>query len=135
MPEYPGSGSSAREAIKKNEWVSNAGDTVWELSGGMIRCAQCGVATATNRIPGREARYYRCTRRYGRGVEARSMGKNFRGETTEAAIWDFVSGVLKDPERLRRGLDEMLAREHSPSTCSVEEKTSWFRYRSKSLSF
>ncbi len=50
------------------------------------------------------------------------MGKNFRGETTEAAIWDFVSGVLKDPERLRRGLDEMLAREHSPSTCSVEEE-------------
>ncbi len=35
---------------------------------------------------------------------------------------------MKDPERLRQGLDEMLAREHSPSTCSVEEeKRKWLK--------
>src|SRR5215207_86686 len=91
-----------------------------------MRCGECGVAMATNRIPGREARYCRSTRRYGRGVKACSMGKSFRGETTEAAVWDFISGILKDPGRLRRGLNEMLAREHSPSSLNAEkEERKW----------
>jgi hypothetical protein len=27
----------AREAIKDNEWISSAGDRVWELTGGVMR--------------------------------------------------------------------------------------------------
>jgi hypothetical protein len=29
----------------------------------------------------------------------------------EAAVWDLVSGLLKDPERVRAGLDEMIEQE------------------------
>jgi site-specific DNA recombinase len=117
---------AARNAIKENKKCSNAGQYFWELTGGIMRCSECGVAMATNRIPGREARYYRCTRRYGRGVKACSMGKNFRGETTEATVWNFISGILKDPERLRRGLNQMVAKEHSPSSLDAEkEEKQW----------
>ncbi|QIN79958.1 hypothetical protein GBA65_17100 [Rubrobacter marinus] len=98
---------AARNAIKENKKCSNAGRYFWELTGSVMRCGECGVAMGTNHITGRDARYYRCTRRYGRGVGACTMSKNFRAEKTEAAVWNFVSGVLKDPERLRAGLDEI----------------------------
>ena len=113
---------AARNAIKENKKCSNAGRYFWELTGSVIRCGECGVAMGTNHITGRDARYYRCTSRYGRGVGACTMSKNFRAEKTEAAVWNFVSGVLKDPERLRAGLDEMLSRERAASSRNPEEE-------------
>jgi hypothetical protein len=38
----------AREAIQGNAWSSNAGDRVWNLTGGVIRCAECGRAMSVN---------------------------------------------------------------------------------------
>ena len=102
---------AARDAIKDNEKVSNCGRRFWELTGGVLRCAACGGAMATNYITPRKTGYYRCGRRYRLGAYACSQGKNFRADETEAVVWSFVSRVLKDPERLRRGMDEMLDRE------------------------
>jgi hypothetical protein len=34
-----------------------------------------------------------------------------QGEDVEARVWDVVSGILKDPERLRVGLDHMIEQE------------------------
>jgi hypothetical protein len=34
--------------------------------------------------------------------------KNHRAEKVERAVWDFVSDLLKDPDRLRNGLDAMI---------------------------
>lgn len=62
----------------------------------------------TNFITTRGMGYYRCGRRYRLGRSACQQGKNFRAEDTEALVWDFVSGILKDPLRLKRGLDEHL---------------------------
>ena len=77
---------AAREAIKENEWVSNAGDTVWELSGGVIRCAECSRAMSVNYIRARGRGYYRCTGRYNGGVEKRcSMSRTRRAEVAPAA--------------------------------------------------
>ena len=53
----------------------------------------------------RKVGYYRCGRRYRLGTHACLQGKNFRAEEAEAVVWSFVSRVLKDPERLRRGID------------------------------
>jgi site-specific DNA recombinase len=102
---------SAREAIKDNERVSNCGRRFWELTGGVLRCAACGYAMATNYFTTRETGYYRCGRRYRLGVHACSQGKSFRAVETEALVWGFVSGMLKDPTRLERGLSEMLEQE------------------------
>ena len=40
-------------------------------------------------------------------------GKHHRAAEAEAAVWDLVSGLLKDPERVRAGLDEMIEQERA----------------------
>jgi site-specific DNA recombinase len=119
---------AARKIIENNEKVSNCGRRFWELTGGVLRCAACGSAMATNFITPRQTGYYRCGKRYRLGKHACSQGKNLRAEKTEKIIWEFVSGVLKDPQRLRRGLDEMLDRERlSASRGPYEEEEVWIK--------
>ena len=53
----------AREAIKDNRRPSSAGLRFWELSAGVLRCAECGRAMQTTTITsstGRAHHYYRC---------------------------------------------------------------------------
>jgi hypothetical protein len=119
---------AARKTIEKNEKVSNCGRRFWELTGGVLRCAACGGAMATNFITPRQAGYYRCNKRYRMGKHVCSQGKNFRAEETETTVWEFVSGILKDPERLRRGLDEMLDKERASASRGLdEEEEAWLK--------
>ena len=119
---------AARKIIEKNEKVSNCGRRFWELTGGVLRCAACEGAMATNYITPRQTGYYRCGKRYRLGTHACSQGKNFRAEETETTVWEFVSGILKDPQRIRRGLDEMLDRERaSASRRPDEEEEVWLK--------
>jgi hypothetical protein len=117
---------AAREAIKDNEWISSAGDRVWELTGGVIRCADCGRAMSVNYIRAKGRGYYRCTGRYNGGIENRcSRGHTVRAEGAEARVWEFVSGILTNPQRLTRGLEKMLENERQPS--AEENKSSWLK--------
>jgi site-specific DNA recombinase len=117
---------AAREAIKDNEWVSSAGDKVWELTGGVLRCAECGRAMSVNYIRAKRRGYYRCTGRYNGGIENRcSRGHTVRAETAEARVWKFVIEILADPHRLAQGLEKMLEHERQPS--AGDEGASWFR--------
>jgi site-specific DNA recombinase len=102
---------AAREAIKDNHKFSNCGRRFWELTGGVLRCAECGYAMGTNFIIDRGTGYYRCGRRYRLGVNACSHSKTRRAVETEALVWRFVSGVLKDPARLELGLNRMIEQE------------------------
>jgi site-specific DNA recombinase len=117
---------AAREAINDNEWISSAGDKVWELSGGVIRCADCGRAMSVNYNRAKGHGYYRCTGRYNGGIEYRcSRGHTVRAEVAEARVWEFVSKILADPHRLTLGLEKMLENERQPS--AGEDDTSWLR--------
>jgi Recombinase zinc beta ribbon domain len=83
---------------------------------------------ATNFITPRKTGYYRCGKRYRAGKHACSQGKNIRAEETEAAVWGFVSRILKDPERLRRGIDEMLDRERALTSRSPgNDEEGWLK--------
>jgi hypothetical protein len=76
----------------------------------------------------RNVGYYRCGRRFRLGTHACLQGKNFRAEEAEAVVWNFVSSVLKDPERLRRGMDEMLHRERALSSRAPgEDEEGWLK--------
>jgi chromosome segregation ATPase len=44
-----------------------------------------------------------------------ALFSNHRAEKIEAQIWETVSGILTDPERLRADLEEMLDRERQSS--------------------
>lgn len=108
---------SAREAIRGKEWASNAGDRFWELTGGVIRCAECGRTMSVNFIRAKGRGYYRCNGRYNGGVAHRcSMGRTVRAREAEERVWGFVRGLLTGPERLARGLDRMLERERRPTS-------------------
>ena len=112
---------ATREAIKDNRRPSANSDRVWELSGGMLFCDECGnrmsVHTSVNHWNGEEVRYfyYRCPKRQRHGLEACAHNTHYRATEREARVWEFVSGLLRDPERLRAGLDEMIEQERAGS--------------------
>ena len=47
------------------------------------------------------------------GAAACTLRKNHRAEKVEAAVWELVSGLLKDPERIRVGFEEMIKQERA----------------------
>jgi site-specific DNA recombinase len=107
---------AAREKIRHNRRPSSAGRRSWELSGGVLRCAGCGRAMTAHTCPkpsrGRVYFYYRCS------AGARNKGPGFcgavkhhRAEDLEERVWKTIAGLLKDPGRLRAGLDAMIERE------------------------
>jgi hypothetical protein len=102
----------ARERIKDNRAPSSAGHRFWELSGGVFCCGGCGRRMFTNTVnPARGHHYYRCPSRLHDGKNACAVSKNFRADNVEPMVWNFVSSLLRDPERVRVGLEAMIERE------------------------
>ena len=103
---------AAREAVKDNRVPSSAGHRFWELSGGIFCCGGCGRRMFTNTVnPVRGHHYYRCPTRLHDGKDACVVSKNFRADNVEPMVWDFVCGLLKEPARVRAGLDVMIEQE------------------------
>jgi len=103
---------AAREAIKDNRRPSANGGRVWELSGGILYCGECGCRmtahTTRDRGRGKSYPYYHCTKSRQYGEEACSHRKFYKAGALEAAVWGVVSEILKDPEQLRDDLDRMI---------------------------
>ena len=119
---------AAREKIKHNRRPSNAGRRYGDLSGGILRCGECGRAMAAQTCPkpsqGRIYFYYRCpAAAYDRGRGICGAVKNHRAEELEARVWDVVARLLKEPERLRAGLDSLIERERGASAGDLEAET------------
>src|SRR5215207_737012 len=118
----------ARKAIAENQWVSNAGHRVWQLTGGVIRCSECGRTMSTNHILSRSAAYYRCAGHYQGGLARCPANRTIRAEKAEAEVWEFVRGILTDPERLVAGREKMQKNEVRAGSASVEEEeASWLK--------
>ncbi len=121
---------AAREAIKDNRRPSANSDRVWELSGGMLFCEECGnrmsVHTSVNHWKGEEVRYhyYRCPKRQRHGLEACRHNTHYRAAERETRVWEFVSDLLRDPERLRAGMEEMIERERAGSRGNPQREIS-----------
>jgi site-specific DNA recombinase len=108
---------AAREAIKDNRRVSAAGHRFWELSGGVLYCGGCGCRMTTSRqrktSDSGYLHYYRCAKKLMHGSKACPMPRMVRAEKIEALVWSFVLDYLKDPERLRAGLEQYMAEERT----------------------
>ncbi len=107
---------AARRAIEDNRKPSSAGRRFWELSGGIIRCGVCGNRMQTRHyLPKGEHEYfyYRCRKYHQYGDAGCDHRKSHRADKIEAAVWEFVSGLLQQPERLQQGLDEMIKQERA----------------------
>src|SRR5215217_7160472 len=66
--------------------------------------------------------YYRCPTRYNRGKDACPQQRSYRGEEIEGMVWSSVSGYLKDPERLRAGLQRMIEEKRKAMSDDPEPK-------------
>jgi len=83
----------------------------WELRG-MMRCG-CGrkMGTRTAESSGRLFHYYVCKR----SPAARKVGecaqRCVRTTRVEDAVWRFVSELLKDPDKIRAGMEELIEQE------------------------
>jgi hypothetical protein len=105
---------AARSGIKDNKPTSSAGDRYWELSGGILVCAGCGRSmTPDTKRRHSDANkwhiYYRCSGRH--GIEACTIRPNVRAKEAEAEVWKLISDYLKNPDRIREGLDQMIEEE------------------------
>src|SRR5918999_5471264 len=107
---------AARQSLKDNaRKPSKAAKRFWELSGGILRCGECGhtlrANTAHNKS-GRRFHYYTCSSRYNTGPSRDCSNRKYlRAEQIEEQVWGFVRGLLRDPERIRRGLDRLIEEE------------------------
>jgi hypothetical protein len=55
--------------------------------------------------------YYKCPKYRRGGLEACPNKTGYRAEKVEPLVWEYVSDLLKEPKRLREGLEEMIERE------------------------
>jgi site-specific DNA recombinase len=108
---------AARAGIKDQRTPSSAGRRFWELSGGILHCSDCGrrmTPTPKTKIDKGHRyiySYYRCSRNHLHGCAGCANSKNFRAEKLEQQIWEYVRGLLLQPERLRAGLRRYTERE------------------------
>jgi site-specific DNA recombinase len=103
----------AREAIADNVKFSQNNNRPWELSGGIARCAECGWAMRAHTVGSgnspKKNHYYACSRaKINYAYSACSNRKSHRADRLEPMVWEYVSGVMKDPEQLRDDLDRMI---------------------------
>src|SRR5918995_2325292 len=109
---------AARQSLKDNvRKPSKAAKRFWELSEGILRCGECGHTLRPNtshKKNGRRFHYYTCRSRYNTGPK-RDCGnrKYLRAEQLEEQVWGFVRGLLRDPERIRAGLDRLIDEERA----------------------
>jgi hypothetical protein len=87
----------------------------WELRG-LMRCG-CGLKmstrTAQPKGAGRHYHYYECKRYRSFKEACPSFQKSFRAEKVEETVWSFVSGLLKEPERIKAGMEALIEQEQA----------------------
>ncbi len=86
----------------------------WELRG-VMRCS-CGtkLKTKTMMPEGRGPyHYYICMRRFELKGMCSCTQKAIRAGDAEEAIWEFISRLLKDRERIRAGMDRLIDEERA----------------------
>ena len=105
---------TARTAIAGNRSPSKLGGRFWELSGALMRCGvyKRAMEPVDRYYKSRSGKkgvisYYRC-REANLRKETCPNNKTIRPDKAHPEVWDLVSGLLSEPERLRKGLDAMI---------------------------
>ena len=86
----------------------------WELRG-LMRCS-CGSTMGTHTTQphgGRVYHYYKCKRRSQLGRIGSCAQKSLRVTEVEPEVWRFVSGLLRDPEKTRAGMEKLIDEEQA----------------------
>jgi site-specific DNA recombinase len=103
---------AARDMVRDNRRHTNKGRRFFEL-GGLLYCGACSkkMQYYASLTKGRLYSYYKCRRVVRDGNNACPAGQSrpsHRAEDLERRVWESVSGLMQDPERLRNDLEKMI---------------------------
>jgi site-specific DNA recombinase len=118
---------AARSRVGKNKAPSKNGRRFWELSGNVVRCAECGYVTGTTSsgTPTNDYYYYRCRSKYN-AKSGCTNGRGVRADILEREVWSAVSSALLHPDLLRAGLRKMIESERELlATHPAEQIAHW----------
>jgi hypothetical protein len=98
------------------------------LSGGVLRCPACGWAMSPHTVsPGgnctRFYYYYRCAKHMKDSYDGCSNYRHYRAEELEEQVWQEVRVLLRDPNRLRAGMDTVIETHRSALRDDPERET------------
>jgi site-specific DNA recombinase len=103
---------AARGKLANAKRPSRAGGRDWELSGGILRCAECGAAmrarTARSRKGGAVRHYYLCAKASAKAGCGHKT--NYRAEQLEHEVMLAIDDALSEPGRITRDVDEAIER-------------------------
>lgn len=118
--------------IKDNHSPSSAGRRLFDLSGGVLFCFDCGwrmVGTSTF-DPKTGRRYFYCECSRYRSGDRRKCGakiRRIRADGLEPRIWSFISALILEPDRLRKGLEALIEEEERASRGDPEREAKlWY---------
>jgi hypothetical protein len=119
---------AARERVGKNRRPSSAGRREWGAIGRHPQMRRVRAGYDCSHLPQAFAwPHLLLLPLQRRGLQARSQPcsaiKHHRAERLEERVWQVISGLLKDPERLRVGLDEMIEQERQGQHGDPEAET------------
>jgi DNA invertase Pin-like site-specific DNA recombinase len=128
---------AARRSLKDNaRRLSKADKRFWELSGGILRCGECGHTLrpdGAHKKSGRRFHYYCRHSRHNTGPSQDCSNRKYlRAERIEEQVWGFSRGLLWDPERIRAGLDRLIEEERTDAGLDPERDAEvWSRKMTK----
>lgn len=99
---------AARKESESNKAPSRNDGRFWELSGGIIRCAECGryMQAHTNKDQYTSYYYYRCSRIHEGPNDRCSNTKKLRAERVEREVRDALQRVFEDTDYVVSKLEE-----------------------------
>jgi hypothetical protein len=76
---------------------------------------------------GTQLHYYSCRSRYNTGPSRDCGNKKYlRAEQIEEQVWEFVCGLLRNPERIRARLDRLIEEERTEAERDPERDTEFW---------
>ena len=88
----------------------------WELSGGVLRCAECGRSMAGHTVApkGRKAYYYYvCPRKVEEDWRSACPNRNLRAKALEARVREFALRLIENPDTLREQVEQQVRAERA----------------------
>jgi Recombinase zinc beta ribbon domain len=99
---------AARGAIRDNARPSRADGRLWELKGILFCPCGCRTVPHNSRRGGKRYHYYACGRYRHEGPGACEHRKNWPAEALERAVRRYVLDLLRNPEVMRRQVEQAL---------------------------
>lgn len=95
----------ARERLENNVPTSKNAGRVWELSGGILLCSECGRRMQSHTVK-KSHFYYRCQSTMSGKADRCTMRKHVNAGRIETEVWDTVRGLMDQTQYILGKMEE-----------------------------